>query len=190
MIHRSGVSRILLKGESYTCNTNLKTIYLEDIWYFANYTLFLDASCLVFNFDDELVETIDFSHTNSNNKSIIHSGDIIDNENKSGKHTININLKKLPNTVKTLVFSITAWLTQLKDILHPQIIFIDKDNNHELCKYQYAEKTTGNNTSVIMAKLYREDLNSPWIVNAIGHLGLGCAGNYGPIITDVKRKFL
>jgi len=189
-IHASGVSKILLKGESYTCNTSLQKVYLEDVWGFPAGTLFLDASCALFGFKNEHIYTVDFSHTSWLNDAIIHSGDVIDQNKRQGTHTIKIELAKLTKDVKSLYFIITAWTGLLTDILHPYILFNDPDTKQELCRYQFEEKDTGTNTAVIMAKLYRKKVGGQWEVVAIGHLGMGNAANYAPIYEDIKKKFV
>jgi len=188
-IHKSGVSKILLKGESYTCNTNLKRVYLEDVWGYADATQYLDASCLVYAFDNVFIDVVDFSKTDSFPEAIEHSGDQIDYTKRQGTHTIKIELDKLSNNIKTLVFVISAWHTQLSDIISPYILFNDPDTNQELCRYQFEDKSTGEMSSVIMAKLYRPAVGSPWKVLAIGHLGKGNASHYEPIKQDLKKYF-
>jgi len=177
-----------LKGQSYTCNTGIKNVYLEELWGYKSENIqFLDASCLLYDYSNNLIETIDFRNTISTTKAVIHSGDIIDYNKKSGKHTIKIKLNLLPKNIKSLFFTISAWHTTLKDIIQPHILFIDSDINQELCRYQYVDKKTDENTAVIMVKLYRED--GKWIVKAIGNIGKGCAGFYDDIKRDIAKYF-
>jgi len=186
-IHKSGVSKILLKGESYTCNTNLKRVYLEDVWGFPEGTLFLDATCLVYGFDNKRIFVIDWCHRD--HAAIKHSGDQINYEKRQGTHTIHIELEKLDNNVKTLVFTISAYTATLKEIINPYILFNDPDTKQELCRYQFEEKDTGDKTAVIMAKLFRPKVGAPWQVVAIGNLGMGRASNYDPIEKDLEKFF-
>lgn len=193
-IHASGVSKILLKGESYTCNTNLKTVRLEDIWKFPQgKSKYLDASCLIYFFDEtKPVEYVDYCRRSYNvNGAISHSGDMIDGEKSQGKHIITVDLTKLPKTVSALYFTITAFYSKLTDILSPEILFMDPDSDQQLCSYQFADtKSCGNNSAVVMAKMERKSADAQWQVIAIGHLGMGMAGNYGPIEDDIKSKNL
>jgi len=101
-IHASGVSKILLKGESYSCNTNIKRVMLEQLWGFPDNCIYLDASCLIylFNSDNANPEYVDYQKTKDNSSSIRHSGDVIDYETNSGKHTINVDLNKLPKNAR------------------------------------------------------------------------------------------
>lgn len=187
-IHASGVSKILLKGDSYTCNSNLQSVTLEEIWrYPEGKRRYLDASCLAFNFGEKKACCfVDYSHTSAFG-AITHSGDVLDTEKNQGKHIINVSLKKLPPTVERLYFTITAFHCQLKDILFPSILFLDPDSKQELCSYQFGDnKNTDSKTAVIMAKMTRKHAGSPWEVQALGHLGMGMAGNYNPIVEDIE----
>eukprot|EP01124_Arcella_intermedia_P031119 TRINITY_DN6944_c0_g3_i1.p2 TRINITY_DN6944_c0_g3~~TRINITY_DN6944_c0_g3_i1.p2 ORF type:complete len:105 (+),score=16.70 TRINITY_DN6944_c0_g3_i1:123-437(+) len=62
-IHRSGVSKILLRGQSYSCNTALELLHLEETWGFLNHTIYLDASCLLYGWNNEYMTYIDYSLT-------------------------------------------------------------------------------------------------------------------------------
>jgi len=189
-IHKSGVSKILLKGESYTCNTNLKRVYLEDVWGFAEGTQFLDASCLLYDFKNQFMGVVDWARRTTFPESIVHSGDQINGDKRQGTHTINIQLDQLPKNAKTLVFVLSAWHTLLSNIISPYILFNDPDTKQELCRYQFEDKATGDNTSVIMVKLFRPTEKDPWKVFAIGHIGKGNASNYDPIKEIIQEKYL
>jgi len=196
-IQGSGVSKILLKGESFTCNTNIKKVYLEEIWGYPENTLFLDASCLIYDFNKKNIGTVDYSRrrfpttaTDDSKASIFHSGDVIAREKKEGKHTINVFIEKLPNNVSSLYFTFTGYTTPIREILHPYILFTDPDTNQQLCQYQFDNKDTGDNTAVIMAKLFRQTPTSQWTVIAIGHIGMGRVHMYEAILEDIAKKNL
>jgi len=186
----SGVSKILLKGQTYSCNTNLKRVFLEEVWGYKDNVIYLDASCLVFKFDASIYKIIDYHNRKDTNEAIEHSGDIITREKYSGKHTITISLEKLPSDVKALFFTISSWTTLLTDILDPYVMFIDPDTQQSLCGYEYSGKDTGNKTSVIMAKMYRETPTGKWTVQAIGHLWYGRADSYDPITKLILQEYL
>jgi len=180
-IQASGVSKILLKGQTYTASPTLKKVKLEEVWSFPNDTIFLDASCLIYGFNSVLLDTVDFAHIVARSGAIMHSGDVIDHSKKSGTHVIMIELDKLGDDVKTLYFTITAYTTTLKDIKQPFIRFTDADLDQELCRYDLETVDTGTNTAVVMCKLYRDSPKSNWQVKALGNIGMGRASNYGPI---------
>jgi stress response protein SCP2 len=183
-IHNSGVSKILLKGDSYTADPNIKTIQLLERWKFDGGTIFLDASCLVYNFNDENIGTVDYSNTHWGGNCINHSGDIIDNG--TGEHSITINVKRIPSNVKALYFTVSAWTTNLTTIRQPSCHLHDSINDVELCHYKFEGKDTGSNTSVIMCKFHRLNVGDKWKMTSIGHVGMGRAGNYYPIYQSIK----
>jgi len=189
-IQASGVSRILLKGQTYSCNTNIKRIYLEEVWGWEKNCIYLDASCLAYSFDGSFNTVIDYCHLNNESESLKHSGDILDPDKNTGKHMINITLDKLPADIKTLFFTMSSWTTYLTEILDPYVLFIDPDTKQSLCGYEFTGKNTGTNTSVIMAKLYREKPGGSWTVKAIGHLGEGRADHYDPIKETITNNYL
>jgi len=194
-IQGSGVSKILLKGESFTCNTNLKRVYLEEIWGYPEGVIYLDASCLVYDFDKKHIGTIDYSNlsfrtSDGKDTCILHSGDVIAYEKKEGKHTIQVTLDKLPSNVAALYFTFSGFTTPIREILHPYILFNDPDTQQELCQYQFDNKDTKDFTAVVMAKLIRTSPTSGWQVIAIGHIGMGNALNYPAIKDSISNNKL
>jgi len=187
-IHAHGVSKILLKGESYTCNTNLKRVYLEDVWGWSEGLQYMDASCLVYDFSDDFIGVLDYSNRLTFPNAMTHSGDVLDHEKRQGTHTIIIELQQLPQNVKTLFFVLSAYFSILTNIISPYILFNDPDTKQELCRYQFEDKDTGDNSSVIMVKLLRPSLKEPWQVVAIGQIGKGHASDYDPIKENLKKN--
>jgi len=185
-IQRSGVSKILLKGESYSASPTLKKVFMEEVWGFEDGTIYLDASCLIYDFNNQLVATVDYSHT-TYAEAVVHSGDIIDPAKKSGKHTITIHLNKLGANIKSLFFTMSAWTTLLSAIKQPSVYFVDADLQQELCGYNFDAKDTADKTAIVMCMLQRKDPNSSWTVTAIGELGYGRAGTYAPIEAEIKK---
>ncbi|KAJ3285338.1 hypothetical protein HK104_009537, partial [Borealophlyctis nickersoniae] len=156
-IQRSGVSKILLKGESYSAPPNLKKVVMEEAWrYPGNNTLFLDASCSAFDFEGNHMQNIDYARQSAFGSAIRHSGDIIDHATRHGRHTIQIDIPRLPETVKALVFCMSAWTTPLTDIRDPYVRLVSPVDGEdvELCKYQFVGNT-GTNTAIVMCALWR-----------------------------------
>lgn len=158
-IHRSGVSHILLKGQSYSAPPNLKRVRLTDRWKLDGDVDFLDASCLVYA-GSVKIGMVDYSNThwganesatirrvgnsdhvyelhNTSHDCVVHSGDMIDRGNNIGEHTIDIELSKLPKRVTALVFTISAWHGNLDDAIQPQCVLSDAGSKArtELCSY-------------------------------------------------------
>lgn len=188
MIHRSGVSKILLKGESYSAPSNLKKILMEEVWRWpSDIVIFFDASCSFFDFSDEHLGNVDYAHKSNCNGSIQHSGDVLDRDKKEGRHTISIDLVNLPKNVKTLVFCMTAYTETLRDIKQPYVRFTDAESDMELCQYNFESKAdTEQKTAITMCMLWRNNEGGKWNVTAIGHVGFGRVSRYGPLLKDLK----
>ncbi|KAL2631450.1 hypothetical protein R1flu_016136 [Riccia fluitans] len=191
-IQKSGVSAILLKGESYTAPPNLKKARMYETWRYVEHTQFLDASCLVYDFDGRKLEIVDYSHLSGQDGSITHSGDVIDNENKKGTHIIDIDYKKLPANVHELYFTMSGWAgATLKGFKLPFVQLKDTETEMELCTYVLDDKDLGSHRSVIMCRMFRSTPGgSKWEVEAIGHLGDGAADSYGPLESSIADMIL
>jgi ubiquitin-protein ligase/stress response protein SCP2 len=187
-IHKSGVSRILLKGQSYSADPNISKISLIDTWKYNGEVKYLDASALVYDFDGKNLSRCDYTSQYIGGY-LNHSGDIIEEETSSGRHTIDINVKKIPSNVKAIFIVLSAWHQTLDVIEQPSCYLFDKVKKSELCRYIHDNSTADNQdfSSVIMCKFHRPSLNSRWEMKSIGKTGYGCADVYGPIhstITD------
>lgn len=125
----------------------------------------LDASCLMFDSNKKLVDTVWFCQLKSVDGSIYHSGDNRTGAGDGDDEVININLAKVPEKVTTLVFVITSFTGQtFNEIDSATCRVVNKDNNKEVVTYTLSEK--GKNTAQIMAKVYRD--NGEWHIQAIG----------------------
>jgi stress response protein SCP2 len=182
-VMKSGVSRILLKGETYTAAPNLNHIQLHEKWRFDGSVVYLDASCLIYDFHDKNLGIVDYATRQWS--CIRHSGDVI--RNGEGQHTIDIEIPKIYTTIKALFFTVSAWTTTLQAISQPTCHLHDVDNDYEMCRYKLEGTNTGNKTAVIMCKLHRFSPSSRWELTTIGHVGFGRAGNYTSIKEDIKR---
>ena len=143
---RSGVSAILRKGESCSANPTMRRLRVAEVWRYATAeVLFLDASCLAYGFDGRPRATVDYSDTRSPNglagghhyagggvhggrgrggggaPAIRHSGDVIDDAQREGKHTIDVNLRALSDEVGALYLTLSAWTTALAEIVRPEV---------------------------------------------------------------------
>ncbi|KAJ3029496.1 UNVERIFIED_CONTAM: hypothetical protein HDU68_011987 [Siphonaria sp. JEL0065] len=179
-IHASGVSKILRKGQSYRCAPGIKSIVMEESWGVGGASTFLDATCLAYNFKGEFMDLADYAHTNIQGGAIRHSGDVMNGDR--GSHKITIDTKKLPEIVKTLVFTMTSWTARLCDMKDPEVRLFDGESMTELCQYGFDEcAKAGQNTCVVMCTLGREAVGGIWKVVAVGKIGMGTAMNYEPV---------
>jgi hypothetical protein len=205
-VQRSGVSAILRKGESCMCQPTMKSVRFEQVWRFNGGVIFLDASALCYDFHGTPLGFVDYSHTRSVSGlvsgggagavvtggrarvALIHSGDVVDHARKEGKHTVDIDLKALSDKVGSIFLTLSAWTTTLKEIVRPEIRCYDPDERsaEPLCRYELDGKATGQQTAVTMARIHRAKAGARWQVTAIGELGMGRAGDYGPIRQTIR----
>jgi stress response protein SCP2 len=181
----SGVSKILLKGETYSAAPNLRHVQLMERWRYDGEVIFLDASCLVFGFHGDLLgRPVDYNHTQWGD-CIRHSGDIV--YEGEGQHTIDIDIARIPREVKAMFFTVSAWTTTLRAVSQPSCHLHDSDSDTEMCRYKHEGTDTGDKTAVIMCKLHRFSPDSRWELTSIGKVGYGRAGNYTSILEDIRR---
>ncbi|RVD82337.1 uncharacterized protein DFL_006765 [Arthrobotrys flagrans] len=150
-IQASGVSRILLKGQSYSVPPNLKKLEMKESWRWdsnsgSNY---LDATCTVFGFNDQMLDEVSYcsrlafctDESNRNKTAALrHSGDQIDRTISRGEHTIEIDLEKIGKVkeVKSLVFCMSAWRgAHLRDFKSPEVALVDKVSRVEMATYNF-----------------------------------------------------
>ena len=69
----------------------------------------LDASCLMFDASNQMVDQVWFQKLQSNDGSIRHSGDNRTGAGDGDDETINVNLEKLPAHVVTLIFTVNSF---------------------------------------------------------------------------------
>ncbi len=203
-VQRSGVSKILLKGESYTAPPNIKAIEMEERWRWrpGNGVKYLDASCLLFNNKGNFVEAVDFSKRSSQQmdagglSAVMHSGDILDYNENSGLHTISINLSKLlaSGEVSSMYITMSSYAgAKLSDIEQPFVEIVDPATGMNLCVYHLGDvprQARQCHTAVIMCRVFREVAMAPgssvqWKVQAVGHLSMGSADDYMPILETI-----
>lgn len=198
-VQRSGVSNILRKGESVSASPTMKMVRLEEVWRWDGSnggTKFLDASALTYGFDGTPLTEVDFSErisvtglTSSSGGyatyragerrvALRHSGDQIDHN--EGTHTIDIDLRALSDKVGAIYLTLSAWQEDLRTIIRPEVRCFDPaDKSGEpLARYELEGKPTGQETAVVMAKVWRAAPGKVWQVTAIGELCRGRARNY------------
>ena len=190
-VHRSGVSRLLLSGDSYSAPVGLAKVTLTQVWRYRGHTIFLDASILVYDFNGDFVERVDYCRTRSSCGAIVHSGDVLDAHKHEGVHTVNIDLRQLPRTAHALFVVFSAFTTDLKDIVRPEVQFCDSKTGVDLCRYELedvsAKVTDPSKTAVIMCDVWRKSVGANWQVDAIGELSQGRATNYFPIQNSIAK---
>jgi len=185
IIHKSGTSQILKKGDQYMCSNELSSVSMGLGWIWPTaHTLYLDATCIAVDETGKRLFYVDYCNKSSGDY-ITHSGDVLDYTQKSGEHTIKINLTKLPNNVHSLFFIITGFTTNIDAVKSPWVRLTDDKDKSELCRYTLEQ--AGANRAVIMCRLYRDNPHGLWKVIAIGQLGDGCVSSYTPIHQSIDK---
>jgi len=130
----------------------------------------LDASCLMFDAQNQPVDVVWFRQLKSQDGSIQHSGDNRTGAGDGDDEQISVDLNRVPQTVKSLVFVVNSFLGQnFSQISNATCRLIDGRNNSEVARYDLS--CQGGHTAQIMAKLYRH--NGEWKLHAIGENCMG-----------------
>ena len=130
----------------------------------------LDASCVTFDDAGQKVDEIWFSQLKSKDGSVIHTGDNLTGEGEGDDEQIIVNLAKVPDTVKSLVFVVNSFTGQnFSQIENAFCRIVNGANNAEIARYNLSAQ--GEHNAQIMAKVYRH--NGEWKMHAIGEIASG-----------------
>ena len=130
----------------------------------------LDASCVLFNDQNKVVDIVYFGQLKSRDGSIVHTGDNRTGDGDGDDEQIIVDLAKIPETVKALVFTVSSYTGETFDTVENAYCrIVDNSNNNEIARYTLSAQ--GLHTAQIMAKLYRH--NGEWKMHAIGENGTG-----------------
>jgi len=125
----------------------------------------LDASCLVFDDSNEMVDQIWFRQLKGMNGAIVHTGDNLTGAGEGDDEVINVDLSALPATVKTLVFTVNSFRGQTFDKVRNAFCrLVDASTDGEIARFDLSE--TGSHTGLVMTKIYRH--GGEWKMHAIG----------------------
>lgn len=130
----------------------------------------LDASCLVFDENNTLVDQIWFQRLTGMDGAIVHTGDNLTGAGEGDDEIIRVDLSRLSPQVKTLVFTVNSFRGQTFDVVKNAFCrVVDEVNKRELARFNLSE--AGPHTGLIMAKIYRH--NNEWKMHAIGEKTTG-----------------
>jgi tellurium resistance protein TerZ len=125
----------------------------------------LDASCVVFDESNNLVDTVWFRQLKSKDGSIVHTGDNRTGAGEGDDEQIIVDLARVPANVKSLVFTVNSFTGQtFAQVENGYCRIINASNQQEVARYDLAVQ--GAHTAQIMAKLYRH--GGEWKMHAIG----------------------
>lgn len=130
----------------------------------------LDASCFLFDEQNELRDLVYFGQLRSQDGSIQHSGDNRTGEGDGDDEQIAVALTRIPAHIKTLVFTVSNYTGQdFSKVENAYCRLINGQNGQEIARYNLSAQ--GNHTAQIMAKIYRH--NGEWKMHAIGENSQG-----------------
>lgn len=133
-------------------------------------TVDLDASCVMFDEGNKVVDIVWFRQLKSKDGSIVHTGDNRTGEGDGDDEQIIVDLSRVPANVKSLVFTVNSFTGQsFAQVQNAYCRIINASNNQEVAKYDLSVQ--GSHTAQIMARLYRH--NGEWKMHAIGENGNG-----------------
>jgi len=144
---------------------------------------YLDASCLMFS-GTSFYGLCDYKHRWPFD-SISHSGDIMDNVNKIGHHTIDVSLQKLPPYITHLFFTLSAWTgPNISRYPYPSLRFYEQSRpDKDLCKTTFHHAASSQ--AVIMCSVSRGNYNR-WEIYGCGKLSAGNAQKYEPLKATIR----
>ena len=130
----------------------------------------LDASCLMFDENKELVDEVWFRKLRSSCGSVVHTGDNRTGAGEGDDEQIKFDLARVPANVKSMVVTVNSFLGQPFDkIENATCRLLNGANGAEVAKFNLSAQ--GPHTAQIMAKVYRH--NGEWKMHAIGETAHG-----------------
>jgi len=130
----------------------------------------LDASCVMFDTNNQPIDAIWFQQLRSKDGSILHTGDNRTGAGDGDDEQIIVDLTRVPPHVKTLMFVVNSFTGQnFSQIENAVCRLVNKSNNQEVARYTLSGQ--GSHTAQIMAKVYRH--NDEWKMQAIGENASG-----------------
>jgi tellurium resistance protein TerZ len=125
----------------------------------------LDASCLIFDRNGRLLDTVWFGQLKSRDGSIVHTGDNLTGEGEGDDEQIRVDLQALPAETATLVFTVSSFRGDTFDrIENAYCRLVNGAGGTEMARFDLTGG--GSHTGQIMAKLSRT--GGGWQMKAIG----------------------
>ncbi len=125
----------------------------------------LDASCLLFDEQKQLVDAVWFQQLKSKDGSILHTGDNVTGEGEGDDEQIKVDLTRIPAQINSLIFTISCFTGQTFDQVENAFCrLVDDNTQQEIVRFDLS--CQGQHTAQIMIKVYRH--NDEWKAHAIG----------------------
>ena len=130
----------------------------------------LDASAILFDENNNVVDNVWFAQLKSRDGSIQHSGDNRTGDGDGDDEQIGVALNQVPANVKSLVFTVNSFTGQdFSQVENAFCRIINGANGQEIARYDLSVQ--GSHSAQVMAKLYRH--NGEWKMHAIGENSTG-----------------
>ena len=155
--------------------------YPDNVW-----RDYLDASVLIYS-GESFRNIVDY-RLNSFENAVNHSGDVMDDDNRLGHHTINVKLKSLPSDIDKLFFTLSAWDSpNMSKYKNPRMRFFDpREPEVELCSYQMEH--AAHSQAVVLCSLSK--INDGWKVISPCLLSAGNAMDYTPLKQTISERII
>ena len=125
----------------------------------------LDASCVMFDENNNMTDAIWFRQLKSKDGSVIHTGDNRTGAGEGDDEQIIADLTKIPANIKTLLFVVNSFTGQnFSEVENAFCRIVDHQTKREIARFNLSSQ--GNHTAQLMAKVYRHD--GEWKMHAIG----------------------
>lgn len=130
----------------------------------------LDASCILFDQNKQMIEAVWFGQLKSKDGSIIHTGDNRTGAGEGDDEVINVNLTAIPANIQSLVFTVNSFTGQnFSTVSNAFCRLVNASDNREVARFDLSAQ--GEHTALILAKVYRH--NGEWKMHAIGETASG-----------------
>jgi tellurium resistance protein TerZ len=130
----------------------------------------LDASCVLIDGQNNIVDIVWFRQLASKDGSIRHSGDNLTGAGDGDDEVIHVDLSRVPPNVQVLAFTVNSFRGQNFSIVaNAKCRLVDGTTNQELAVYNLA--ATGEHTGMAMSVLRRD--GGSWTLKALGIPGTG-----------------
>lgn len=130
----------------------------------------LDASCILFDQSQRMVDAIWFRQLRSKDGSIIHTGDNRTGAGEGDDEQIIVDLMQIPSVVVSMVFVVNSFSGEdFSQIENAFCRLVDQRTTQEIARYDLS--CQGQHTAQIMAKVYRH--GGEWKMHAVGENASG-----------------
>ena len=130
----------------------------------------LDASCVMFDAAQGIVDTVWFRQLQSRDGSVLHTGDNRTGAGDGDDEQIKVDLSRVPAAVATLVFVVNSFTGEsFARIENATCRIVDETTGAEIARYDLTG--SGPHTAQVMAKVTRQ--GSGWQMTAIGETATG-----------------